>query len=257
MVRSLAQQLLDQIYQRRAVETRDGQHQKLHSEITPDEGELIQSVIRQHNLKRSLEIGCAFGLSSLYICDAIRTQAVQPHLILDPFQSTEWQNIGLTNLQRAEITNFELREEFSEFALPRLLQENRRFDFVLIDGYHTFDQTMIDFYFVDRLLEVGGVCLLDDLQLPGVRQAARYIAKLPNYKAIKGARVRVTPPSLPRWLVEASLRMVARVLPSGFRGITFADALFTSDIQLGLQYEMVAFQKTGPDQRTSHWYKPF
>lgn len=43
----------------------------LHSSISHDEGEFIWRLIRDNAIDRSIEVGCAFGVSSLYICDAL------------------------------------------------------------------------------------------------------------------------------------------------------------------------------------------
>jgi len=249
--------LLDTIYKNREVIDCEGNRLKLHSEITRDEGELIASLIHDHGFTRTLEIGCAFGISSLFICQALSRQPSPHHTIIDPGQYTEWQGIGVNHLTREGYDFFELLEKPSEIALPAFLEQGRTFQFALIDGLHTFDHVLLDFFFVDRLLEDGGIVVLDDLQLPAIRKVARYIAGYPTYKVVATARQSVYPPSLRRRLFEWPLRILGRLLPSSYAVKVFDDSFRRTDSQLGLVSEMVAFQKSGPDRRGSHWFVNF
>jgi len=49
-----------------------------------------------------------------------------------------------------------------------------KIDFAFIDGMHTFDYTLIDFFYIDRLLNAGGVIVFDDLCIPAVNKVCRY-----------------------------------------------------------------------------------
>ena len=47
--------------------------------------------------------------------------------------------------------------------------------FAFIDGWHTFDYTFIDFFYIDRILDVGGVVVFDDTNdYLAVRKVVRY-----------------------------------------------------------------------------------
>jgi len=69
-------------------------------------------------------------------------------------------------------------------ALPRLCAEGERFDFVFIDGRHLFDCVLVDFFYVDRLLEVGGYVALDDLWMPAVRKVKSFILRNRSYELV-------------------------------------------------------------------------
>ena len=45
--------------------------------------------------------------------------------------------------------------------MPKFLNM-KPFDFIFIDGWHTFDYTLVDMFYADRLLRIGGYLLIDD-----------------------------------------------------------------------------------------------
>jgi predicted O-methyltransferase YrrM len=132
------------------------QREYLHSAIDTDEGELLHEVIVSNGYRKTIEVGCAMGMSTLYICRALAAQDHDgEHIALDPFQSTQWDNKGREHLQEAGFDNVQIIEELSEIALPQFLDDNTTFDFGLIDGQHTFDHTLLDFFYLNRLVRVG------------------------------------------------------------------------------------------------------
>src|SRR5205823_14807447 len=113
---------------------RDGEYARLR--------ELLRAVAPE----RTLEIGMATGGSSLVICELLRAQGRGQHTAVDPFQNAPdaWGGKGVGRVQEAGLLPFfELIEDFDYLALPRLVAEGRTFDFILIDGWHSFDYTLV------------------------------------------------------------------------------------------------------------------
>ncbi len=76
--------------------------------------------------------------------------------------------------------------ELSELALPRIVAEPGAvgsFDVVLIDGNHGWPNVFVDLCYAQMLLRKGGLLLLDDVQIHAVKEAARFVARDPNYEA--------------------------------------------------------------------------
>ena len=44
-----------------------------------------------------------------------------------------------------------------------------------IDGWHTFDYVALDVFFIDKMLDVGGIVGFNDCGWPAVRKALRYL----------------------------------------------------------------------------------
>jgi predicted O-methyltransferase YrrM len=253
--------VLTEILRTRKVYASDGNAFDLHSSIDEGEGRAIYELIRDQTISASLEVGCAYGISSLYICDALSTHKTRHHTIIDPAQSTGWRGIGISNLRRAGFDFFSLIEKPSEIALSELLASGKKFQFIFIDGWHTFDHTLLDFFYANRLLEDGGFVAIDDADWPSIRKVISYVSKYPNYRIHK----RVSRANGAAWDSSGSgMRHLAkrirnsdvRRLPKRFLDLsvrTIAGRLSKGEPPSS----MVIFQKTGPDTRKWDWYKPF
>jgi predicted O-methyltransferase YrrM len=250
--------LIQDIFEKSQVADERGNTHALRDGIDPDEGTLLFSLISQHKFTRTLEIGCAFGVSSLYICEALSRLDSGHHTILDPNQSSEFHGIGIANLKRAGFHSFELIEKPSEVALPALLAEGRKFQFALIDGWHTFDHTLLELFYINRLLEEGGIVAIDDLHLHGVRRAVRYMLNYPNYEVVACTEDFHRHQQAPvRRLLDGCMRGLGAVIPRRYLNEMFVNTRLNPDSSLGIKGSMIALQKTGPDPRGWDWYEAF
>jgi predicted O-methyltransferase YrrM len=231
------------------------------SAITPAEGELIHRAISENQIERTIEVGCAYGLSSLFICSALMNRPNPHHVIIDPFQTSAYNGQGISNLRRAGISFFELIEQPSELALPVLLEQEAVFDFALIDGFHTFDHTLLDFFYLNRMLRVGGLIAFDDNNMAGVHKVIRYVANYPSYRLFSVANVRGTQ----RRILNAGKRIVGtllwpltRMMGDDLSHELFDDSLVHPNSIPLLDYStMVIFKKIDEDKRGSEWYAYF
>jgi predicted O-methyltransferase YrrM len=176
--------LIEKIFITNQIEDENGNSFKLAGSIDRSEGNYINSIINENKtIVKTLEIGCGYGISSLFICSALSCRENALHTIIDPFQYTDYYGIGISNLKNSECKNFRLILEPSEFALPELARtQTSSFDFILIDGWHTFDHTMLDLFYSNLLLKVGGYLVIDDCRLPSVASAVSYFSRYPAYK---------------------------------------------------------------------------
>jgi predicted O-methyltransferase YrrM len=176
--------LIEEIYRSGIVRTMAGIEIAASSGISADEGELLHDLItRNESIVQTLEIGCANGLSSLFICDALSGRPNASHTMVDPVQSTDWHGAGIANLERAGFHFYTLIEDGSEFVLPELLKHStNKFDLILIDGWHTFDHSLVDAFFATRLLRVGGLLVFDDADWSSVGRTLRWYEGYPCYE---------------------------------------------------------------------------
>ena len=157
---------------------------KFSSAINGKEGKFITDLIDKHELSNCLEIGMAYGISSFYILSVKNTKLIS----IDPYQKEQWSNNGMNLIKEF---NFQKRHKLMEMksyiALPKLLEKNQnKFDFIFIDGFHTFDYTLLDFFYSNLLLKINGYILIDDALHHGVNKCIEYIKNnyLDSYKKI-------------------------------------------------------------------------
>jgi len=251
--------ILKEILETQTVIDQEGQRSPLKYSIDINEGFFLQEMLARVRPRATIEIGCGHGISTAFICEELaRVSPEICHLILDPSQTTGWQGKGLTTLKRAGLKNFELLEELSELALPKLLAAGRRFDFSFIDGWHTFDHTLLDFFYLNRMLNVNGVIVFDDVGYPSIRKCVRYLSNYPAYRVL--GQVNADEPSW-KWRLLDRFRSLAGILisPLGRRLCNefFDQRLLASDHKLQINASMIALLKVSEDERSFDWYKPF
>jgi predicted O-methyltransferase YrrM len=163
-------EVLQKMFQDRVVQRADGTEIPFRAGINPRQVELLTRMCVDRGVRSSVEIGLAYGTSALAILDGMGGHG--RHVAIDPHQSTEWENIGLLNAQRAGYGGaLEVIEKPDDLALPMLLERGDRFGLAFVDGWHTFDSTFIDAYYLDQLLDVGGLMVFHDYAMPGVNRA--------------------------------------------------------------------------------------
>jgi predicted O-methyltransferase YrrM len=153
---------------------------ELGSNSTLNNLRFIQQTMRERKPQRTLEIGLAFGASTLVFCSEHRYRGAEPskqHAALDPMQPFRlYDEAGVYAVERAGLADFlDYHPEYSEFVLPRLLQEGRRYDFIYVDGSHLFENVMIDAFYGARLLKAGGLIAFDDCSDPHVAKVISFI----------------------------------------------------------------------------------
>ena len=95
---------------------------RLHSGVRKTDGEFIQRIISQIAPKTYLEVGFAYGISTLYAGEALqKTEQPYVHYIIDPKQSAGWHGVGIYNMKKSNLwDNVKFYEERSEYILPRV-----------------------------------------------------------------------------------------------------------------------------------------
>ena len=264
----LPNELLKTIFATKRVTTQDGVQTKLTANVHIEEGHLLMSLIKANGLKKCLEVGFAFGVSALFMCEALKavssqspsqqdcgtvssmspTTATQPKgsaepqkcdnqeetpgissssvavaspkrealtskrgetelaastdtqldcvkkspgsekvpppeyflYSIDPNQSGKWKSIGLSNIDQAGFSKYHQCFEDKSFnTMPQLLPElTGKLDLVFIDGWHTFDYTLVDGFYADLLVRPGGFIVFDDALHKGPQQVVRSLKRI-------------------------------------------------------------------------------
>lgn len=246
--------LVEDLLATRRAQLPDGTESDANSFIPRDECELIYDTIAANGATNAIEVGMAFGVSTLCIADALRRNGANARLVtIDPHQTSGWHRAGMHLVARAEYDSMvTLIEERSQIVLPELAKAGERFDLAFIDGWHTFDHTLVDFFFIDMMLEKGGCIVFDDVGYPAVNAVVRFILANRDYELVKALRFQA--PSARslrlRREIKRRLRPIARTdrdpKPEH-------DALFLSIEDV----HAVALRKCGDDTRRFDHYERF
>lgn len=119
---------------------------------------LLQQLIAYRGAKSILELGTAYGLSSI----AMAKTRERPQIVTIEFAEPQ-ATIGLENLRTVGATNVECVKGDKVEVLPRFASEGRKFDFVFHDGGHTGDFYVSDFALIAPMLEPESIYVIDDI----------------------------------------------------------------------------------------------
>ncbi|HYD40394.1 MAG TPA: class I SAM-dependent methyltransferase [Anaeromyxobacter sp.] len=144
--------------------------------ISPEQGLFMADLHRQLQPATSVEVGMAYGFSTLFLEDAMHEHGYGHHIAIDPFEFTTWKGIGHRAVQDLGFdSRFTLMQKTSVAALTELHASGLRPEFIFIDGDHRFDGALVDFYCANKLLAVGGVAVFDDMWMPSIQKLAAFI----------------------------------------------------------------------------------
>lgn len=126
----------------------------------------------------SLETGLAYGFSTLFVLGCMKRHGYGHHVAVDPYQMAHFGGFGTTHARHLGMEDrFTFLDQDSATALTRLHVKGERAQWVFIDGDHRFDGAFLDFVLAARMLDVGGVIILDDVWLRSVRKVVRFVRR--------------------------------------------------------------------------------
>jgi predicted O-methyltransferase YrrM len=228
---------------------KDQQIIEINSGTPREQCEFLQQIILENNFKKSIEIGFAYGISTLAITEAVVKNGGS-HTVIDKFEIDGWSGNGLDLIAQAGLKEkLEFREEWCYEALPELLKEKRTFDFAYIDSTKQFDWIMMNFFFLDRLLDKNGVIVFDDADFPGIRKVLRLVCQFPSYEVEAQFPLNIKP-SMNRRIFSS-----IKIIP-GFSKLLKQEVV-SSDYKRGLNARCVAVRKKGDDNRPWDWHEDF
>lgn len=154
--------------------------------ISIEQGAQIHHLIRASGANESVEIGFAYGFSTIWILDALATKTGAVHQAIDPFEETRWSGVGLQLVRDLgdNGVRFEWLSDYSIHSLSQLIKQGRLVDFVFIDGNHRFDDVIVDFYLADQITRIGGLISLDDNWMLAIQTAANFITSNRYYETV-------------------------------------------------------------------------
>lgn len=148
--------------------------------ISPTQGMWLYDLCLSVKPKATLEIGMAYGYSTIYFLTAIAKNQFGHHTAIDPFQCSQWFGIGLAHAKAAVSrigldSAFHFIEDRSDRAAIDLTRSSSKFEVIFIDGNHRFDDVLVDFYLYAPLCTLGGHIIFDDSWMSSIQTVAAFI----------------------------------------------------------------------------------
>ncbi len=155
---------------------------QIHSQIDRRHAEALYHTVLTKKPAHCVEIGLAFGMSAVSILAALYENGFGELISIDPLQSGLWKSAGINFVRRC---GYETRHRVIEgpdyTVLPDLLSQGLVVDFAYIDGWHTFDYTLLDAFYLDKMLSVGGVMVFNDTGWYAIDRVVRYLQSHRRY----------------------------------------------------------------------------
>ena len=225
---------------------RDGVETPLQSNVSLAEAQRLYDLVRARRPEVTIELGFAQGISTLAIAQALEDNGCGTHYVVDPFENSLYEGVGLMGLDRAGLRD---RVVFHEALVEEVVPSLPGASFAFIDSSHLFDLTLMDFILVDKRLDTGGLIGFHDLWLPGVLKAVRYIVTNRNYRVYDDVPTRPTPT---KWHVGNS---VVRRIPRA--ELVFRPEVIELSMDLDLTRMMTFVEKLNGDTRSWDFYRSF
>jgi predicted O-methyltransferase YrrM len=189
-----------------------GEQLKVTGTVSLDEAHYIRNLIVDHGFTTCLETGVAYGASTVAICHglslAAKPFAAVKHYGVDPCEINVYGGPALAALKECGLDHiFELCEGPSHMMLPKLIDRGVALDFVLIDGMHTYDYSLVDMFFADKLLRPGGIICMHDMWMRSKQKVFKYLMGHRKYLRLSGV-----PTPFPQRFARA-LRAASRFAP--------------------------------------------
>lgn len=183
---------LAKAYKENKVLSSKGELVDFHSGINEPEALMLIKAINDKKPERTIEIGLAMGASAICFTDA--ASKINPgsmHYAIDPNQFTDYGGVGVRMIADAGLANnFKLIEGKTHEVFHYFLENKIRVDMAFIDGWHTFDYTFVDFFFIDKILNDGGILAFHDMYGLSKQKVLRFIKTHRDYEVLDNYMIR-------------------------------------------------------------------
>jgi len=177
-------ELLQQLFQNRIVMHPDGRKLPLHCEQGIENCAALHQVVRSLRPEKVIEIGMAYGVSTLSILSALESNQKGTLTSIDPY--INWNTGCVVGNHQVALSGLQKRhthiQNLSQYALPKMIAENDRPDLLYIDGHHGIEYALVDTFFADKILPIGGVMGFNDVGWQGVHRVIKFLVKYRDYR---------------------------------------------------------------------------
>ena len=153
--------------------------------INPEEGKLIQTLIKLGNIKNILEIGTLYGYSTIWFARGIEGNGKIITIEKEP-ENAKIARENFNKLENNLSSSIEIINGDANEELEKLVQKQLIFDMVFIDADKSSYPNYLNF--TDKLLKKGGLIVADNTFLSGAVYND-YLTNRIRFKAQKNMRL--------------------------------------------------------------------
>lgn len=178
--------LLYEIYESRQVIDPQGGVHKLDQAANIRYCEALFNLVVNLKPKNVVEVGMANGCTSVAILAGLEHNGGEGKLVsIDPGQTSQWKQVGVETVRRAGYAHrHTLMQDFNYNALPKLLAQGFKAELGYIDGWHTFDYCLLDWFYIEKMLTPGGVVGFNDSHFRAVHKVIKFVMSHRHYQEI-------------------------------------------------------------------------
>jgi predicted O-methyltransferase YrrM len=138
------------------------------SSSSGEKGRILATVVRFSQCQNGLELGTAWGISALFILDAMRAHGTAGKLTTLEGGKTQFE-LSSATLKKRYQDQITLKFGWTHEALPELVRSLSKVDFVFHDAGHSHDDYVNDFNAILPILAPGAIVLIDDIRWSDTR----------------------------------------------------------------------------------------
>ena len=179
--------VLSEVFDKGIVVHPDGSELKAVANVSFENCRALHEFVLAEKPRTVIEIGMAYGVSTLSILTALEENGNGKLISIDPYPG--WPTGAKVACNQVERAGLSGRHQHiykpSYTALPAILDEGEvKPDLIYIDGKHNFDYAFTDFMFSDKLVPDGGTIVFNDAGWPAVHKAIRFVERHRRYEEL-------------------------------------------------------------------------
>lgn len=203
----------------------------------------VTSLITQHKPQDTLQLGLGNLDLTLSVCQSLNEIDHAALTLITP--SVSQHSSFLKEMNKLKIGMLsdlvELIRTPADEVLPDFYFQNRSIDLAIINGGEAFDQMLVAFYYVDKMLVSKGTVIINDADTPVMKKLCRYLVTERDYTLQKALESTTKGPFVGRFL-RNQFNRAPDFIKNRVKTLVNSELLMT-DEDLGLKCSMVALTK--------------
>ncbi|WP_250658077.1 hypothetical protein [Alkalimarinus coralli] len=203
----------------------------------------VTSLIDEHAPQDTLQLGLGNLDLTLSICQSLNKIENAVLTLITPSVSQHSSFMKEMNKLKLGLLNdlVELIRTPADEVLPDFYFQNRTVDLAIINESGPFDQALVAFYYVDKMLVSRGTVIINDADTPVMKKLCRYLITERGYTFQKALENPKKAPLITRLLRSQFNRAPGFIKETA--KIIFNSELLMPDEEIGLQCSIVALTK--------------